>query len=95
MQYLIIFRFVTPNEFVFPKHEQLESFVQQRGWDPVYREACIKAGVIQTADSEGQLRNFVDRRLASGETAEIVIAPEFESREALVRWAKALVNRGS
>jgi hypothetical protein len=92
--YLIIFSLVTPNEFVFPKHEQLESYVQQRGWEPVYRETCIEAGWLHTTQSEEELLKYFRPRLADGERATIFhfqsvpeVVPKFPDMEAFWGWA--------
>ncbi len=94
MYLLIVFSFVTPNEFVFPKHEQLQSYVQQRGWKSVFREDCIESGWIDTADSLETLLSYFRPRLADGETATIFqfhtateFVPEFPDKEALFDWA--------
>jgi len=92
--YLIVFSFVTPNEFVFPKHEQLECYVQERGWESVYRETCIEVGWLHTMQSEDELLRYFRPRLAAGERATIFrfesvprCVPSFPHIEALSTWA--------
>ena len=92
--YLIVFDVQTPDEFVFPKHEQLESYCRERGWQSLFASPEVRAGCIRAAEPPDQLLGYFRPRLAPAERATVFLLhtePEsglvFQYREQLWQWA--------
>ena len=95
MNFLIIFYLSAPNDLAFPRYEQLEQFVRERGWDSVAKEAGLEVGIISTGDSEAMIMNFIRPRLLPSDSVRLAVAPEFRTRDQLHNWALEYWRSGS